>query len=342
MNKLIIPIIVVVIIIACISAYFVFQKPAFSGPQIPYYFIAIHNEPAHGIPNGRQIIEQNYVILKQMIARANQYNIRITLMFTAQWVDYITESPERMAELEQWKKQGHEIAAHHHSIYHGNWDGYTDYTKEEAIAQRISQNHKPEEYLGTLEYFIEKLKKINPNIKSGCVNDERDKRAMPDEIIYDTCSGFANYGEPGTREGDATNPEKGKNEYVTIGIYNGIERKWLTHYQVTKDDRQKAAQQVFDLMDSGVYGAVTHSIQNQAIPYYDFLEFLHSKDPEGKKSRTVSEIIDQKLLPEETISTDLLNQPKPQQPEDELGKCGDGICDDVEKANPNLCPKDCK
>lgn len=24
------------------------------------------------------------------------------------------------------------------------------------------------------------------------------------------------------------------------------------------------------------------------------------------------------------------------------GKCGDGVCDTVEKANPNLCPQDCK
>ena len=24
------------------------------------------------------------------------------------------------------------------------------------------------------------------------------------------------------------------------------------------------------------------------------------------------------------------------------GKCGDGVCDTVEKANPNLCPEDCK
>jgi cytoskeletal protein RodZ len=24
------------------------------------------------------------------------------------------------------------------------------------------------------------------------------------------------------------------------------------------------------------------------------------------------------------------------------GKCGDGVCDEKEKANPNLCPQDCK
>ncbi|MFZ2603265.1 MAG: hypothetical protein WAX79_04600, partial [Candidatus Omnitrophota bacterium] len=72
-----------------------------------------------------------------MVKKANGYNIKLTLMFTAQCADYISERPERTTEFEKWKKHGHEIAAHHHSIYHANWDGYTNYTKEEAEAQRI-------------------------------------------------------------------------------------------------------------------------------------------------------------------------------------------------------------
>ena len=27
-------------------------------------------------------------------------------------------------------------------------------------------------------------------------------------------------------------------------------------------------------------------------------------------------------------------------PQPQIGKCGDGVCDEFEKANPNLCPKD--
>ncbi|TSD04968.1 MAG: hypothetical protein Athens071412_510, partial [Parcubacteria group bacterium Athens0714_12] len=33
---------------------------------------------------------------------------------------------------------------------------------------------------------------------------------------------------------------------------------------------------------------------------------------------------------------------KPAFPEPQRGKCGDGICDDFEKKNPDLCPQDCK
>ena len=346
-KKIFIPIIVVVILATGIGAYFILQKPTLSELQIPYYFIAIHNEPYH-VSGGEKKLAEEYNTLKRMVAKADQYNIKLTLMFTAQWADYISESPKRLADLESWKKQGHEIAGHHHSIYHGNWDGYTDYSKEEAEAQRRKQGKTPEKYLGTLTDYINHLRKINLDIKSGCVNDEHDKRAMPDKIIYDTCSGFANYGEVGIRLGDQ-DQKKGKNEYILTGTANGILRKWLTHYQITTPERQKTAQTVFDSMNpSYVYGVVTHSASGvQEEEYYNFLEFLHSRDPEGKKSRTVSEIIDQKLLPEETISTDLLNQmtppiAKPLQPEGKLGKCGDGVCDEFEKANPNLCSNDCK
>lgn len=132
---------------------------------------------------------------------------------------------------------------------------------------------------------------------------------MPDAIVYGTCSGFANCGEVGERLSD-TDPRKGRNEYILTGAVNDILRKWLTHYQITTPERQKLAQTVFSSLNSSyVYGVVTHSAFGvQEEEYYNFLEFLHSKDPEGNKSRTVSEIIEQGLVPERTISTDLLNE----------------------------------
>lgn len=246
-------------------------------------------------------------MLAQMVERADEYGIKLTLMFTAQWADYIAESPARLAELHSWAENGHEIAAHHHSVYHGNWDGYTDYSPAEAIAQREKRDKKPEPYLGTLDDYIEKLRQINPDIHSGCMNSEHDKNSMPDPIIYDTCSGFANFGPPGRRLADGASPEKGKNEYISTGTFGGIQRWWLAHYQITVAQRQQQAQAVFNSMDSGVYGSVTHSIPDQAPPYYDFLEFLHEKDPSAAGSRTLSEVIEQKLIPECQLPDELLN-----------------------------------
>lgn len=321
--------------------------------KIPYYFIAIHNEPFNSL-NGRGAIQDDYLILKDMIKKADGYNIKLTLMLSAQWADYIDESSERMVELKSWEKNGHEISSHHHDLRHGNWDGYSYCSKEESEAKRKEQDKIPETYYGTLNDYIGKLKKINPYIKSGCVNDEEDKNALPDAIIYDTCSGFANYGEVGTRAGDGASEMKGRNDYITVGAWNGIKRYWLTHYQANSAEREPKGENSFSSMTSGVYGTVFHSFKQEK-PHFDaYLEFLHSKDSKGDKSKTVSEIIEQKLIPEKEISEDLLkeklfqSQPKTlndnkQLPQKEiLKKCGDNICDAVETANPNLCPTDCK
>ena len=84
-KKIFIPIIVVVILATGIGAYFILQKPTLSELQIPYYFIAIHNEPYH-VSGGEKKLAEEYNTLKRMVAKADQYNIKLTLMFTVQWL----------------------------------------------------------------------------------------------------------------------------------------------------------------------------------------------------------------------------------------------------------------
>ncbi|MBI5871808.1 hypothetical protein HZB88_01860 [archaeon] len=279
----------------CISGV---EKPEAETTGIPYYFIAVHNEPSHSLPISGEAIEKAYPTLEQIVDKANKYNIKLTLMLSAQWADYISESPERLAKIKEWQSQGHEIAAHHHGVRHNNWDGYTDYSEEEAVSFRLKYVEEPEEYIGALDDYIQKLKKINPEIKSGCVDDEEDKNEMPNEIIYDTCSGFANFGEIGERLNDIP-AEKGKNEFIMVGNWKGIQRKWLAHYQLYHD--VNAGEEIFSSMSSGVYGVVVHSNPDQAEKLYEYLEFLHSKDPNAEKSRTLTEIIEQGLLPEKQL-----------------------------------------
>ncbi len=158
--------------------------------------------------------------------------------------------------------------------------------------------------------FTTKLQRLNPAVKSGCMNDEPSRNALPDEIVYNTCSGFANYGEVGRVERDPI-PEKGRNEYVSVGTYNGIERKWLAHHFLGKAN---PAKKVFSSMHTGVYGTVNHSSPGELQTFLEYLEFLHQVDPQGEKSRTISEIIEQKLLPEKQLSTAQINAfyPPPQ------------------------------
>ena len=182
---------------------------------IPYYFIAVHNEPFnYPSPRMENQLAEAYTVLSEMVAYADCYNIKLTLMLSPSWVDYILSDAQRQAQVMGWKANGHELAAHHHSIYHGNWDGYTDQTFEFAVEQRHLQGKQsPEQYYGTMNDLMDVLHRLDPGINSGCLNDEQAKADLPDGILYDTCSGFANNGNPGTIQ-PSTDPMKGLNEYI--------------------------------------------------------------------------------------------------------------------------------
>lgn len=250
----------------------------------PYYFIAIHNEPT---PPSSDAIAANFLLLTAMIARADSYNMKITLMFTAQWANYIVADYDRFSTVQGWAANGHEIGSHHHSIYHLAWDGYSNYNRELALQVRYDLYQKNELFLGSLDdAYMGALHLINPGMKAGCVNDEMDKHAMPDAIIYDTCSGFANIGEPGQTLSDATDPVKGRNDYISAGYYKDIKRLWLTHFQTTTMERQLEAQTVFLAMDSGVYGSVNHSSSGEQdrMPFLPISIFFTSRIQQGKRA----------------------------------------------------------
>lgn len=302
---------------------------------IPHYFIAIHNEPLPGQ------IETLYPVLASMVEEATSYNVKLTIMLTPQWAEFITSDSEKLDELHRWKSFGHEIAAHHHSIYHGRWDGYTNYSQARAFSQRAACGRSPpEQYLGTLDDdYRETLLNLDPHIVTCCCNDEADKNTLPDFILYDTCSGFSNNIEPWQRQSD-TEAEKGINNFVATGTWNSIERKWLTHYQAYRDTT--AAIATFDSMDSGLYGAVFHSNPEDADALSQFLALLHERDPEGSHSMTVREAIESGTLPQKQIPDSLLQEIQIPERCDGTGLCGDGLCDSTEQANPDLCPEDCR
>lgn len=319
--------------------------------KIPYYVVSVHNEPYYMFSNHDQLMDVGYKKLKEMVDKANGYNIKLTLMFTPPWADYILNNAQRSSELENWKKQGHEIAAHHHGLYHGNWDGYSGYSMQFAESER-AKKAKNESYLGTLDDFMNKLKKMNPGINSGCVNESEDMNDMPDEIIFATCSGFGNFGDPGRAASDFSDPDKARNEYVTEGSWNGITRKWLTHFYVGKDNNLRLAKEEFSSTpENQVFSGVSHS-DNADGPYLlAFLDFLHAKDPQGERSRTLSQAIKQNLLPKKTIAitqhggaTSAYSETSASSGQNPTvaGKCGDGVCGPIEMRDKSICPQDCK
>ena len=57
------------------------------------YFLAVHNEPFH-VPNGQQRLAESYDVLRKMVAKADRYGMRLTLMFSPPWADFILADEE--------------------------------------------------------------------------------------------------------------------------------------------------------------------------------------------------------------------------------------------------------
>ncbi len=267
---------------------------------IPYYHICVHNEP-YNVPKGERRIARDYDVLYQLINIADQRDIKLTLMFTAQWADFIASDKFRLARLKTWMSKGHEIAAHHHNVYHINWDGYTNYPPESVAPIRQNIQPRKERFLGNFGSYIKSLMKINPFIKSGCMNVEMDKSELPDKIIYDTSLGIANFGNELMILSDFENPKKGINEHMSVATYRNIERKWLTHYQINNNRDGGQAMRTIMRMNEGAYGVVVHSFKRQLSSYVAYIEFLHGIDPSASHSKTVSEIVEEKLIPERVV-----------------------------------------
>jgi hypothetical protein len=76
--------------------------------NVPYYFIAIYNE-ADNNSGGEKNIAERFNYLEEMITKSDEYNIKLTLRFSAQWTAYIAGNPGRLAMLDEWKACGHQI-----------------------------------------------------------------------------------------------------------------------------------------------------------------------------------------------------------------------------------------
>ena len=98
-----------------------------SGRRGPtHHFVAIHCDPGAGSDPAQQ-----YENLRQMVQVADDLAMTLTIMLTPPWVAYIQSDSGREQEIERWVQSGHELAGHHHSIYHpGTWDGYSDFSEQ--------------------------------------------------------------------------------------------------------------------------------------------------------------------------------------------------------------------
>lgn len=262
----------------------------------PYYFIAVHNRPYHGERWADKKIKEDYSNLKEMISRANEYGLKLTLMLPSQWSSEVSDQ-----DLKEWKASGHETAVFHRGVSSKNWDGYTDLAAKEVVAERKKLFSGREEKKGSLKDLIKRARRMNPGVMSGCWDGERVSDLFPGATFYDTCSGFANFGELGRPMDDKKTPLKGINEFIAAASVGKSNKKMLSHYMIDNLKSEKKAEETFYNMRKGVFGSATISSALGKEAFFSWLDFLYQRDREGKKSLTVSEVIKKGILSEKQL-----------------------------------------
>ncbi len=137
--------------------------------------IGVHMEIEKDI-TGFSYQEKYWPVLVDLVALADQYNIKLTLKFIPQWAGYIIIDDKRLSLVRTWEANGHELAVHHHGPSHVHWDGYTD-----------NPNWKDDRrYLGSIDDMMKLLNQLPVSgqmLTSGQTDEDTD---WPDHIIYET------------------------------------------------------------------------------------------------------------------------------------------------------------
>jgi hypothetical protein len=335
---------------------------ALAAGKAPYYFIAVQNG-AYNFKGGEAQMAESYKALQAMVKLAAGQNVRLTLLFSAQYALYIATDPARMAELESWKDAGHEVGAYHQGPDTRAWDGYSDLEGKELARVRKDGGAGPAP--GHAEYFAA-LARLEPDVKTGCVTDRRDKKFLAAAPPYEICGGA-----PGP---------SGVNDFILVAG-SSTERKELSSFHAGDKAGIEAAENTFSGMTGGVYGVSFRSSPSEFGAFYAWLAFLRREDPQGARSRTVTTTVNGDILKEtaqvpaparrkerRVVMALPARQSEPSRQEiprlrlvpsfygtvgrvmlgrkafrnlNRAGYCGDGICDAVERANPGRCPQDC-
>ncbi|MDP2866784.1 MAG: hypothetical protein Q8O90_11125 [Elusimicrobiota bacterium] len=331
-----------------------------AGPG-PYYFIAVQNG-AYNFSGGEAQLEESYKALQGMVKLADAQGARLTLLFSAQYAVYIASDPARLAELEGWKKTGHEVGAYHQGPDTRAWDGYSD-LPEKTLERIRKKDWKGAAVPGHREYFAA-LGRLEPGVRSGCMPGKADKKFTAAAPVYEIC------GRP---------EDKGRNEFISVASGEETVKKRLSSFNPGDKAGIGAAKKEFFSLQLGVYGASFKSSPSEFGAFYSWLSFLKREDPQGLRSRTVSAIVDGRLLEEKKDAAapavkkaeKQIVQAKPEVPQPEpprlkplpstygkvgslvperflrkknmeqRGYCGDAVCDAFERARPGLCPRDC-
>ena len=267
-----------------------------------YTFVAIHFESGYKgrLDNDLPIdIPEKYLTMdfgwqeylfetsKKLILKADSYGFHLTLEFNPQWAEYILLDNAKINTVKQWQERGHEIAFHHHSLSHPDWNGYSN--DPNAVGNPIL-------FLGNVDIGLDFVRNL----------------AAPENVITAMIGGLP-VDMPQSYE-NATEDLifTGGNQYSSFELYgplrnliptkvikdNGATAIRITHRQLTtisNDFTLGEALNIFkteynNIQDEEIYGLVFHCYDylEAEDTYNNWFEFIKDN---GDTIKTVNEVI---------------------------------------------------
>jgi len=281
------------------------QVPVGPKPEPTHYNVfMMHFEPTSAT-------EQGFQRFAERVAFVKKNNQKFSLGFTPQWVGMILSDPRKTEFVRKLFAEGWDMAPQHHGPHHDwSWDGFCDAGGVQCMNLRFSCyriNQDPdmqawyrdkERYVGDMGDYMDLMNRLY-RFKVLAMGPDR-YFDWPDGIAYslDNAEFHSDSGQFGFNdcihlkvEGTSGITKWEKKNFSSKSVREAGMR-FLADFEAlerAKEDYQTLNQK----SNKNEFLAVVIHIEDSEKIFRDWIEFLHSKDPEGKYNKTITEIAEE-------------------------------------------------
>ena len=267
-----------------------------------YTFVAIHFEAGYkgrldydlpiDLPEEYVIMDfgwQEYLFetAEKLVQKADDYGFHLTLEFNPQWAEYILLDHSKINTIKQWQESGHEIAFHHHSLNHPDWNGYSN--DPNAL-------NNPLPFLGNVDIGLDFIRDLAApeNVTTAMIGGlpidmPHSYIDATENLIFTSGNQYRSFEQYGNLR--SLKPYK-------VIKNNGAKIIYVTHRElatVLKDFTAEEALNIYkdeynNMQNEDIYGIVFHCFDyhESEETYNEWFEFIKNN---GDTIKTVSEVV---------------------------------------------------
>ena len=251
----------------------------------PYSVFVVHCKP-------KNADSDSFLKLRDMVAKASQHQVKLTIDFTPQWAQMILGNPVFLDLVTQWHESGHELGVHHHPYWVSQtrgttWDGYTNTPREEISTSNATG------YLGDMDDYLLLMNQLPGTRTSGTlgINHGQDVLDWPPALSY-------------SAEGHDFDDIVGRPQVVE---YSG-HAVWQMNHGLFWNAASSQLATAYETAEPGDIMAVVTHVSNyeqslaNTLAVDNYFAFLGSKDPSGNSLVTVTQAMNMTVPEPATLS----------------------------------------